>query len=75
MGDRSSELTTREKQVFELLMLGQANKEIAAELGMSPRTVKFHIANVFEKRKVHSRGELLAREYRAFGDDRPRGDR
>jgi len=42
-------LTPREDEVFKRLVAGKANKEIAAELGISPRTVEFHRAHIMEK--------------------------
>lgn len=52
-------LTARETQVFEIAVLGRTNKDIALELNISPRTVKFHMANLFQKCCVTSRLELI----------------
>jgi DNA-binding CsgD family transcriptional regulator len=57
----SRHLTPRERQTYALVMAGKANKEIAATLGISSRTVKFHVANIFKKRGVVGRLELLAK--------------
>jgi len=53
-------LTPREDECLRLLTLGQCNKEIAAAMSISPRTVKFHMTNLFIKFGVTSRLELLA---------------
>jgi two-component system response regulator FixJ len=42
-------LTLREREVFEHLVAGRSNKETAAKLGISPRTVEFHRAHLMEK--------------------------
>ncbi len=42
-------LTSREREVFEHLVAGRSNKETAAKLGISPRTVEFHRAHLIEK--------------------------
>jgi DNA-binding NarL/FixJ family response regulator len=57
-------ITGREWQVLLLLADGRSNKEIAARLGLSPNTVKTHLARLFEKLRVARRTEaiLLARE-------------
>ncbi len=56
-GDRHprSELTPREQQVLELVEQGFKNKEIAAELGIRPGTVKIHLKHIFEKTGVRGR--------------------
>ena len=51
-------LTVRETQVYCQAICGRSSKEIAAALGMSPRTVKFHLSNVFRKCGVATRLEL-----------------
>ena len=48
-------LTMREQDVLEGLVSGARNKEIAAELGTSVRTAKFHVENIFQKLQVHTR--------------------
>lgn len=57
-------ITERERQVLQLLADGRSNKEIAARLGLSPNTVKTHVARLFEKLRVARRTEAiqLARE-------------
>jgi PAS domain S-box-containing protein len=63
------DLTPREKDVLNLLADGLADKEIAAELGLSPNTVRNHVAALYSKTDVHSRGEAIvwARERGVFG--------
>jgi FixJ family two-component response regulator len=53
-------LTPRERQVFELVVRGKINKQIAYELGMTERTVKAHRQQVMEKAKVQSLAELVS---------------
>jgi two-component system response regulator FixJ len=52
-------LTPRERDVFDLLILGQANKEIARRLDISPRTVEIHRANMLGKMGVTNASELI----------------
>jgi RNA polymerase sigma factor (sigma-70 family) len=49
-----SELTTREREVFSLVVRGKLNKEIAFEIGTSERTVKAHRHSAMKKLKVRS---------------------
>jgi two-component system, LuxR family, response regulator FixJ len=56
---RIAELTSREKQVLELLAAGRPNKVIAYELDISPRTVEIHRARVMEKMRAKSLAELV----------------
>jgi DNA-binding CsgD family transcriptional regulator len=51
-------LTPMERQVAGLVRQGMSNKEIAAQCWVSPRTVAFHLRNLFAKAGVTSRGEL-----------------
>jgi DNA-binding CsgD family transcriptional regulator len=53
-------LTPQERQVAQLVRRGLSNKDIAAQLFVSPRTVEFHLRNVFTKTGVTSRGELAS---------------
>ena len=57
-------ITEREREVLHLLADGRSNKEIAARLGLSPNTVKTHVASLFEKLRVARRTQaiLAARE-------------
>jgi DNA-binding CsgD family transcriptional regulator len=52
------QLTPMERQVAALVGQGMTNKEIAARCWVSPRTVAFHLRNIFAKAGVTSRGEL-----------------
>jgi DNA-binding CsgD family transcriptional regulator len=52
-------LTPQERQVAQLVRTGMSNKDVAAQLFVSPRTVDFHLRNVFTKVGVSSRGELV----------------
>ena len=51
-------LTPMERQVAQLVSQGMSNKDIAAQCWVSPRTVAFHLRNIFTKTGVTSRGEL-----------------
>ncbi len=55
------ELTPTERRVAELVAEGMTNQDVAAALFISPRTVEFHLRNVFRKLGVHARGELARR--------------
>ena len=54
-------ITDREREVLQLLADGRSNKEIAAQLGLSPNTVKTHVARLFEKLQVARRTEAILR--------------
>ncbi|MCC6245349.1 MAG: response regulator transcription factor [Gemmatimonadaceae bacterium] len=53
-------LTSRERDVVDLLSEGLSNKEISARLGIAIHTVKSHVHNVLEKLALHSRLEVVA---------------
>ena len=56
---RMSQLTKRESQVMEMVTNGKSNKEIAAELNVSAKTVEAHRAHVMEKMEAGSLAELV----------------
>jgi DNA-binding CsgD family transcriptional regulator len=56
---RSLGLSAREAEMAVLIARGLANKEIAADLGISPATVRTHIYNLYQKAGARSRVELL----------------
>jgi DNA-binding NarL/FixJ family response regulator len=60
---REPQLTRRELEVLSLLVEGRRQKEIAAQLVISQKTVATHIQNLLGKFGVHSRAELIARAY------------
>lgn len=55
----SSDLTTREMEVLELIVRGQSNKEIGASLTISEATVKSHINNILSKLGVADRTQAV----------------
>ena len=57
--ERIASLTPREAQVLEHLVAGHANKVIAYELGISPRTIEIHRAHVMEKMQARSLSDLV----------------
>jgi DNA-binding NarL/FixJ family response regulator len=54
-------LTGQEVRVLEKLAAGQSNKEIARALGLSPNTVKTHVANLFAKLEVSRRTQAIGK--------------
>ena len=66
-------LTPRERQVFERIVRGNTNKQVAQQLGATERTIKAHRHRVTEKMKVHSLAELvsIAERLGILADARP----
>jgi FixJ family two-component response regulator len=56
---RYERLTPRERQVFLHLIGGQLNKQVAADLQITERTVKMHRATIFQKLEVNSMAEMV----------------
>lgn len=69
--DGSDELSSREKEVLALMALGSDYRGIAAQLCISPHTVRRHMENIYAKLRVHSRSEAIKIfQDRAYGDPR-----
>jgi FixJ family two-component response regulator len=57
---RMGKLTPREREVFELVIQGRTNKQVARALGATERTIKAHRHRVMEKMEVRSLAELVS---------------
>jgi len=64
--ERLDRLTAREREVFDRVVQGKLNKQVAYELGTSVRTVKAHRAQVMQKMEVDSLAELVSAADRLF---------
>lgn len=58
-----SRLSTQQRIVFDQVMAGDANKEIANAMNLTVRTVKFHVSGILSKLDCDNRGELF-KKYR-----------
>lgn len=56
----STELSRRENQVMEYVVMGMTNKSIARKLYLTERTVKFHCSNIYRKLKIKNRASLVS---------------
>jgi two-component system, LuxR family, response regulator FixJ len=56
---RLANLTPREREIMEILVEGQPNKVIAAQLAISPRTVEVHRARIMEKMQARNLSDLV----------------
>ncbi len=52
-------LSNREAEVAELVTKGLSNKEVASQLFVTEKTVKFHLTNIYKKMNVKSRAQLI----------------
>ena len=57
---RTEVLSRREREVYEHLVQGRSNREIAKTLFLSESTIKIHVRHIYEKLKVHTRAEAAA---------------
>ncbi len=64
----SQSLSGREREVADLVALGRTNKEIAADLFLSEKTVESHMTRLFGKLGVRSRAEVAEAVGRERGD-------
>jgi two-component system, NarL family, nitrate/nitrite response regulator NarL len=67
----AASLSRRELQIAHLIGCGLSNKQIARKLGICAATVKNHVHNMYEKLKVHRRGEAAARIRALLGAGTP----
>ena len=70
---RFDDLTPREREVMEQMVIGLPNKLIAHRLGMSPRTVEIHRGRVMQKTGADSLSHLVRMAVRAGLDPEPHG--
>jgi pimeloyl-ACP methyl ester carboxylesterase/DNA-binding CsgD family transcriptional regulator len=73
-GAAFGELTSRERELLELLARGLDNHQIAAHLELSEKTVRNHVSSIFAKLGVESRGQAIVRA-REAGFGAPAGAR
>ncbi|MES2660385.1 MAG: response regulator transcription factor [Verrucomicrobiota bacterium] len=57
--ERGEVLSDREREIVKLLVLGEANKQIASALGITEETVKSHVKNILAKLQVRDRTEAV----------------
>ena len=60
-GRQTLTLTDRERQILNMVVSGKTNKEVAAALNISPKTVDKHRTSMMSKLEVHSVAQLMAR--------------
>lgn len=58
--ERTTSLTRREREVFDLLVIGQSSKMIAAALALSPKTIEDHRASIMAKTGANGLAQLIA---------------
>ncbi len=68
--DPAGELTPQERRVAMLVADGATNREVAAALFMSPKTVEVHLTHIYRKLGVPSRTQLAREVWRGGPDDR-----
>lgn len=59
LDERMASLTPREREVHDVLILGETNKVIAQKMGISPRTVEIHRARIMKKLQAYSVSDLI----------------
>ncbi|HXQ33157.1 MAG TPA: LuxR C-terminal-related transcriptional regulator, partial [Anaerolineales bacterium] len=64
LGERFGTLTPRERDVMRLVVAGMLNKQIAAELSISEKTVNVHRSQVMQKMRADSLAELVRMDER-----------
>lgn len=61
MHSATPKISPRQAQILELIASGRSDKEVAAVLGLSYRTVRTHLERLYARLGVHSRAEAVAR--------------
>ncbi|MCI0998129.1 response regulator transcription factor [Pseudomonas corrugata] len=64
MNKNTKDLTKREHEVLQLLLLGETNKKIALMLGISDFTVREYVSSILRKKGVKSRAKLFAEKFK-----------
>jgi DNA-binding NarL/FixJ family response regulator len=59
-------------EIAGLVALGLSDKEVANELGLTEKTVGWHLKSIFKKWRIHSRSLLAAQSTKATGQQIPR---
>jgi DNA-binding CsgD family transcriptional regulator len=59
-GSTRARLTPREREIVQRVSLGRSTPQIAADLGLSPATVRSHVRNAMVKTGAHTRAQLVA---------------
>jgi DNA-binding NarL/FixJ family response regulator len=65
------DLTAQELQIARLVAEGLSNRDVAAQLFLSPRTIDFHLRNIFRKLRISSRMQLVQVDLGAAGREQP----
>lgn len=68
IGEKLARLTPREREVFEQVVQGKLNKQVASALGVAEKTVKVHRARVMEKMEARSLADLVRMAERREAD-------
>lgn len=59
-------LTRCQRQVFDLIVLGKSNRDIAADMGRAEKSVKSHVTALLKRFACGNRCELIVRHYRGM---------
>lgn len=68
-GEKWEKLTAREREILLLVAQGHSNKTIAKKLGITLKTVAYHISTILDRLDVESRNEAVAWLHKYFPDD------